>query len=200
MSQPPRPHLCYIFNPGNVRCSVADLVDDLRLYTVKEAGEDGLAGLPNDDENRRGDDKAYDGVSEWVAQPHAPGSEKDSKAGPTIRSRVVSVRDKGGAVYLPTHPDAKDGHGFVADEADQCSDRHRPQESYGLRVKEPLDSLVPCDYRTEDNDEYNDHARQVFHPTVAEREAPACTQAGEREGKPQRYGGCGITEVVDSVR
>ena len=120
---------------------MADLVDHLGLHAIEKADEDSFAGLPNDDENRRGDDKAHNGVSERVAQPHAPGSEKDSKAGPTVRSRMVAVCDQGGAAYLPAHPDAKDGDGFVADKADQRSGRLLRQE--GLRIyKRYLDDFL----------------------------------------------------------
>jgi hypothetical protein len=59
--------------------------------------------------------------------------------------------------------------------------------------------LVASDHGAEQDDEHDDHPGQVLHPPIAEREAPAGSQAGEREGDPQRYGSQSVPEVVDHV-
>src|SRR5829696_145345 len=67
-------------------------------------------------------------------------------------------------------------------------------------MADPLYGLVAGHHGAEQDDEHHDHPGQVLHPPVAEREAPADAQTGEREGDPQRYGGSRISEVVDGIR
>jgi hypothetical protein len=69
-----------------------------------------------------------------------------------------------------------------------------------LGVDEPLYGLVAGNESREQDDEHNDHPRQVFDPPVAEREASARAKARQREGDAQRHGGRRVAEVVDSVR
>src|SRR5215210_5129113 len=112
---------------------------------------------------------------------------------------MVSVGHERRAPYLPTDPDAKHSDRLVAYEANQRSRRYHPQEPHGLGAYETLYGLVSGNHRAEEDDEDDEHPGQVFHPTVPEREAPADTQTGEREGDPERYGSSRISEVVDGV-
>jgi hypothetical protein len=69
-----------------------------------------------------------------------------------------------------------------------------------LGVYKPLYSLVAGNEGREQDDEHNDHPRQVFDPPIAIREAPARTEACEREGDPKWHSGRRVAEVVDGIR
>src|SRR5215218_4309952 len=157
MAQPPRPDLRDVLHAGNVACGVPYLLYGLRLHPVQQASEDRLARLPDDNQDGRRYEQSRDRVCERVAQPHPYGTEQDGEARPTVRPRVVSVGHERRAPYLPTDPDAEHGDRLVAYEADQRSHRDRPQESDGLRVDDPLYSLVPGHHRAEEDDQYDDH-------------------------------------------
>src|SRR5215207_7919355 len=140
--EPPGPHLRYILNASNAAPRVPYLVYHRRVHPVQEPSEHHLPRLPDDHEYRRGDDEPHDGIGKRVAEPHPGGPEQHGKACPTVGPGVVAVSHKRRAAYLSTHPDAKDGHRLVADEAKQRGHRHRAQELDGARVDEPLYCLV----------------------------------------------------------
>src|SRR5215203_4938160 len=166
-----------------------DLLYNVRVYPVEQAGEDHLPRPPDDHEDRGRDQESHDRVGEWVAEPHPYGTGQHGEARPAVGPRVVAVCDERGAAYLPTHPDAEDRHRFVAQEPDRAGERDRPQQTHGLRVDDPLYGLVSGDEGREQDDEHHDHPGQVLHPPVAVWEAPARTEAYQREGDPERHGG-----------
>src|SRR5215216_1267264 len=200
MAQPSRPYFRNVLYAGNVACGVPYLLYGLGLHSIQQAGKDGLARLPDDQQDRSRYQEPHDGVGEQVAQPHPYGTEQDGEARPTVRPRVVSVGHKSRATYLPTDPDAEHGHRLVAYEADHGSHSDCPQHPYGLRMDEPLHSLVSGNNSAEEDDEHDEYTSQVLHSAVAEGEAPADAQTGKGEGDPEGYGGSRVSEVVDGVR
>src|SRR5215217_5334613 len=88
VSQPPRPYLRDVLHTGNAACGVPYLLYRLRLHTVQQAGEDGLARLPDDHQDGRRYEQPDDGVCERVAQPYPYGPGQDGEARPTVRPRV----------------------------------------------------------------------------------------------------------------
>src|SRR5215216_3126236 len=132
VSQPSCPDLRDVLHTGNAACGVPYLLYRLRLHPVQQAGEDGLARLPDDHQDRPRYEQPHDGIGKRVAQPNSYCPGQDGEARPTVRPRMVSVGHERRAPYLPTHPDAKHSDCLVAYEADQRSRRYHPQESHGL--------------------------------------------------------------------
>src|SRR5215217_7733406 len=200
MAQPPRPYFRNVLYAGNVACGVPYLLYGLGLHSIQQAGKDGLARLPDDQQDRSRYQEPHDGVGERVAQPHPYGTEQDGEARPTVRPRVVSVGHKSRTPYLPTDPNAEHGDRLVAYEAEHGSYGDGPQHSYRLWVDDPLYGLVSGHHRAKEDDQHDDHPCQVLYSAVAEREAPADAQTDKGEGDPKGYGGSRVSEVVDGVR
>src|SRR5215218_2772387 len=200
MSQPTRPYLRDVFHTINLASRVPYLLYDLGLDSVEHAGKDGLARLPHDHEDGRRYQEPYDGVCEWVAEPHPHGPGQDGEARPAVGPCVVAVRHKRRAPYLPADPDAEHGHRLVAQEPDHGRHGDGPQHPYGLRMDKPIDCLVSGNDGAEEDDEDDEYTSQVLDPPVAEGEAPAGAQTRQREGDPQGYGRGRVAEAVDGVR
>src|SRR5215203_3254177 len=157
MSQPPCPYLRDVLHARNLACGVPYLLYDFRLHPVQQAGEDGLARLPDNHQDGCRYQEPYDGVGEWVSEPHSCGTGQDGEARPTVGPSMVSVGHERRAPYLPANPDAEYGDRLVAYEADQGSRRHRPHQPYGLRVDDPLYSLVSGHRRAEEDDQHDEY-------------------------------------------
>src|SRR5215210_5750015 len=101
MTDPTRPHLRNALDSFDMSRGVPYLLDHLRLHAVQQAGEHGLARLPDDHQDRRRDDEADDGVSKRVAEPHPDCTEQHSEAGPSVRPGMVAVGHKSRTPDLP---------------------------------------------------------------------------------------------------
>src|SRR5918995_316365 len=67
VTQPPSPHLRHILHALDVASRVADLVYQRRVHPVQQAGEDRLAGLPDDNQDRDSDQQPKDRVCQRLA-------------------------------------------------------------------------------------------------------------------------------------
>src|SRR5215207_496491 len=200
VAYPPRPYFRNALYAPNVARRVSNLLDHLRVHPIRQVGEYGLAGLPDDHQDRHRDKEPHDGIRERVAEPHADGAQVDGQAGPAVGPRVVAVGDEDGAADLPANPDAEYGHRLVADEPDHRGCRDGTDKFDGPRVDKPVYGLVARDNGAEQDDEHDYHASQILHPPVTERESAARPQAGKSERDPKRHGCSRVAEVVDSVR
>src|SRR5215203_823782 len=107
--QPPRPDLRDVFHAVNLASGVPYLLYGLGLDPVEQAGEDGLARLPDDHQDGRRYQEPHDGVGQRVAQPHPHGPGQDGEARPAVGPGVTAVGDESGAPYLPADSDAEHG-------------------------------------------------------------------------------------------
>ena len=89
-------------------------------------------------------------------------TEDDGEGGQPIGARVIAIGDQGRAVDLPADPDAEHGDDLIADKADKASQRQPAKVAYGLRVYQAMNGLVSGKDRTEQDDQDNQHSRQIF--------------------------------------
>ena len=75
MTQPSYPYFRDVLHPGCVIHYVFDVIDDLRVDTVEQACEDGLAGLPYNAEDGYSNEKADNRVGQWITESDANGTE-----------------------------------------------------------------------------------------------------------------------------
>jgi hypothetical protein len=72
VSYPSRPNLRHVLHARDTASRVLDLLNCLRIYAVQQAGEDRLARLPYDHQDRRCDDEPYEGVGQRIAGATPP--------------------------------------------------------------------------------------------------------------------------------
>jgi hypothetical protein len=118
VSDPPGTDVRDTDDPLHVGCGVAHLLVDVWLDAVEHADEDGLHGLPHDAENRDRDEQPHDRVRFREAVGHAERSDDHGQAGPSIRPRVIAVRDQRRAADLLPHADAEHRDSFVSEKPD----------------------------------------------------------------------------------
>lgn len=71
MPEPARPLVDDTFDAGNMLGGVPDLVDQTGLDTIEHASPHGARGLPDDAEDRNGDDQPDARIRERLSEPHA---------------------------------------------------------------------------------------------------------------------------------
>jgi len=86
---------------------------------------------------------------------------------------VVAVRDQRRTADLAADTDAEDRDRFVAQEPDDRRDDHRGEVRDGLRMEQPVDRLVGCDSRAEDDHQDDGQPREVFDTAEPIGEAAA---------------------------
>ena len=74
MAQPSHPYFGDVRHPGCVIYRVFDVIDDLRVDTIEQAGEDRLCRFPHDAENSHSDEKADNRVGQWKTESDANGT------------------------------------------------------------------------------------------------------------------------------
>ena len=121
-----------------------------------------------------------------------------SEVNPSMRACTPSAT-RAAEPIRPADPDAVDGHGLVAGEADQAGDQHPPEVVQRLRVEQPVDRLPGGNDRRQRDDGDDEQPGQVFGAAVAVGVAPGGRPAAEHERDPERDRGQGVGEVVDGV-
>ena len=135
-----------------LRC-MADFRDKTGFNAVEHPRQHRFCRLPDDDEDRNGDQKADDRVGQWKSEPDANGTSNDREARKPICAGMIAIGNECGAVDFPANADAEHRHGFVADEADQAGKRHPNQRADGLGMQDTVNSFVTSDERAEQDDE-----------------------------------------------
>ena len=112
---------------------------------------------------------------------------------------MIPVGNECGAADLFADPDAKDGHGFIAEETDYGGGDDRPEIGDGLWMEESIDGLITGNQSAEQDRQHNRDTGQIFDPAVAVSES--CTRCTLREfkGYPQRYRRGGIADVMNGI-
>src|SRR6266536_3208842 len=120
---------------------VLQLAHNIRINAVQHARDHGFGRLPNDAENRHGDNDANNWVRQREADPYPCRSYHHGEAGKTVRARVIAVGDQRGAVDRLARPDADVGSDFVAQKTDEPGRRDGEEIGDRGRVNEAVHSL-----------------------------------------------------------
>src|SRR4051794_38612290 len=186
MAEPAQLHVGSADDAAHMLNGVPRLGCQARLDTIDHAADNRYGGLPDDPEDRQGDQQSDDRFGQRQAEPHPDRAEHDGEAGQAVDAGMGPIGDQGRAVDPAAPPDAEYGHGLVADEADDAG-RHDPSEQpYGLRMQELVDGLVAGEKRAREDDEDDDDASEILDLAVAVVEGRRRLAAHQAEGDPER--------------
>ena len=112
---------------------------------------------------------------------------------------MLSVGHQGGRPDAPAGADLQDGHGLVAQKADQRRRRHRAQVGDLAGVEELVDQLVEDVGRAEGDGQDDQHAGHVLGAMIAIVVAAGGQAPGQVEGDQQGNGVERVAQVVHRV-
>src|SRR5262249_18935597 len=112
---------------------------------------------------------------------------------------VMAIRHQRRTGNLAADADAEYGDCLVAQKTDHAGGHDPPELADRLWVDQPVDRLVSSNDAAEQDDEDDQHAREVLNPAKAIIERPGGWTAHKLEGDPQRDRRGGIADVVDRV-
>ncbi len=91
VSYPSYPDFSNIPHAGCMLDSVSDFISHIRIDSIEKAGEYRLPGLPDDAENRKGDNKANKRVCQRITEPDPDSAKEHGEAGQPIDAGVMAV-------------------------------------------------------------------------------------------------------------
>src|SRR5215211_2174476 len=197
--QPAGANLSDLLYLWRMSCSVANLIDNGGIDAVEHSRENLFCVLNDDTENRDRNHQTDERIGQRITDPDAKRADKYGKARPTVDTCVMAVRDQSGTIDVATDPDAEHRHAFVADKADDRSERDGPQICDVLWVEEAIDTFITGHDRAGQDDQQHRQAGQIFDAAVTEGEASARALARQQESNPERNGSGGIGEIVNGV-